>query len=122
MLGTWDDHDFGMNNVGREWTEKQFSQIQFLDFLDEAADSVRRQREGVYESYVFRGLGKGRASHAVSSSAQMPAVTAVDSEASTHVQLVSNHRVRPSSQRSQSEFNPHLNSLKSGRVCGGKGW
>jgi len=46
VLGTWDDHDFGMNNVGREWTEKQFSQIQFLDFLDEAADSVRRQREG----------------------------------------------------------------------------
>ena len=57
MLGTWDDHDFGYNNAGREWEEKEFAQRVFLDFLGEPHSSPRRHREGVYESYTFRGLG-----------------------------------------------------------------
>ena len=57
VLGTWDDHDFGYNNAGREWEEKEFAQRVFLDFLGEPHSSPRRHREGVYESYTFRGLG-----------------------------------------------------------------
>ena len=53
-----DDHDFGMNNAGGEWSEKVFAQKAFLDFLGEPAASPRRKREGVYESYTFRGLGR----------------------------------------------------------------
>lgn len=53
-----DDHDFGMNNAGRDWKEKTFAQEAFLDFLGEPRDSPRRTRKGVYESYTFRGLGR----------------------------------------------------------------
>jgi hypothetical protein len=30
---TRDDHDFGMNNAGGDWSEKVFAQKAFLDFL-----------------------------------------------------------------------------------------
>ena len=52
VLGTWDDHDFGSNNGGREFTAKAASQTELLDFLGEPADSPRRQREGVYTSWT----------------------------------------------------------------------
>ena len=55
-----DDHDFGMNNAGGDWSEKVFAQKAFLDFLGEPATSPRRKRKGVYESYTFRGLGRGK--------------------------------------------------------------
>ncbi len=57
ILGTWDDHDFGKNGGGKEWAGKGVAQVAMLDFLDEPADSERRQREGVYASYEF---GKGQ--------------------------------------------------------------
>lgn len=47
-----------MNNAGGEWPEKVFAQKAFLDFLDEPLASPRRRREGVYESYTYRGLGR----------------------------------------------------------------
>ena len=48
ILGTWDDHDYGMNDGGRNYTRKKESQQLFLDFLDVPNDSPRRQQEGVY--------------------------------------------------------------------------
>jgi len=42
-----DDHDYGKNNMGKEYVNKKPSQEMFLDFIDEPAESVRRQREGV---------------------------------------------------------------------------
>ena len=57
ILGTWDDHDYGFNNAGAEWREKEFAQRLFLDFLGEPLGSPRRTRAGVYEAYTFRGLG-----------------------------------------------------------------
>ena len=57
ILGTWDDHDYGFNNAGAEWREKEFAQRLFLDFLGEPRGSPRRTRAGVYEAYTFRGLG-----------------------------------------------------------------
>ena len=59
ILGTWDDHDFGLNNAGKEWGHKEFAQRVFLDFLDEPADSPRRKQEGVYAAYTF-GETEGR--------------------------------------------------------------
>ncbi len=53
VLGTWDDHDFGKNNGGKEWHGKDVAQTALLDFLDEPADSPRRSQEGVYVSYEF---------------------------------------------------------------------
>ena len=50
ILGTWDDHDYGINDSGSEYPEKISSQKLFLDFLDEPLASERRQREGIYTS------------------------------------------------------------------------
>jgi alkaline phosphatase D len=57
ILGIWDDHDYGKNNGGKEQTEKKIVQQYFLDFLDEPADSIRRNREGLYASYTFGPRG-----------------------------------------------------------------
>lgn len=46
--GTWDDHDYGANNAGREFPAKEASQAAFLDFLQVPADHARRGRAGVY--------------------------------------------------------------------------
>eukprot|EP01134_Creolimax_fragrantissima_P006551 CFRG6551T1 len=56
IIGTWDDHDYGINDGGAEYVNKSLSQNQFLNFLDEPEDSIRWQREGVYASY---GYGEG---------------------------------------------------------------
>jgi alkaline phosphatase D len=41
VIGTWDDHDYGLNDAGKEYSGKVFSQRLMLDFLDEAEDSSR---------------------------------------------------------------------------------
>jgi alkaline phosphatase D len=53
VLATWDDHDFGKNDVGGDFPMKEESQRQFLDFFNIPADSPRRKRPGVYTSYTF---------------------------------------------------------------------
>ncbi|KAI5082213.1 hypothetical protein GOP47_0001956 [Adiantum capillus-veneris] len=53
IIGTWDDHDYGLDDSGKELTVKNASQKLLLDFLDEAISSKRRIQEGVYASYTF---------------------------------------------------------------------
>ena len=53
ITGTWDDHDYGLNDGGVEFRAKQESQQEFLDFLDVAKSSPRRTREGVYSSQLI---------------------------------------------------------------------
>jgi len=53
VLGIWDDHDYGGNNLGRDNPIKEQSQQLFLDFLDEPAHSRRRQQAGIYTSYTY---------------------------------------------------------------------
>ncbi|SHJ67538.1 alkaline phosphatase D [Reichenbachiella agariperforans] len=53
VIGTWDDHDFGKNNAGKEYEAKVGSQQELLDFLDVPVDDVRRTREGVYGTYTL---------------------------------------------------------------------
>lgn len=53
VLGTWDDHDYGINDGGEEFTAKSESQQLFLDFLSVPKDDARRDREGVYYSDVI---------------------------------------------------------------------
>ena len=57
IIGTWDDHDYGENNAGKEFAGKVDAQKALLDFLDEPSGSERRKQEGVYWSYRF---GSGR--------------------------------------------------------------
>lgn len=55
MIGTWDDHEYGINNSGIENPIKKESQKYFLDFIGEPANSARRLQEGIYAAYT---LGK----------------------------------------------------------------
>ncbi len=48
VMGTWDDHDYGVNDGGSEFPSKAGSQEALLDFLGEPAGSSRRQRKGVF--------------------------------------------------------------------------
>jgi alkaline phosphatase D len=58
LLATWDDHDYGRNDAGRHYPFKELSKEIFLDFFRVPIDDIRRQRPGVYTSYV--GVGNGR--------------------------------------------------------------
>ncbi|KAI3418079.1 PhoD domain-containing protein, partial [Psidium guajava] len=58
VIGTWDDHDYGLNDAGKEFGGKVTNQRLLLDFLDEPKDSPRRKQAGVYASYTFGPVGK----------------------------------------------------------------
>lgn len=49
ILATWDDHDYGLNDAGKELPFKELSKIVFLDFFGEAACSNRWKHEGIYD-------------------------------------------------------------------------
>ncbi|RUA11130.1 MAG: alkaline phosphatase family protein [Flavobacteriia bacterium] len=53
ILSTWDDHDFGANDAGKEYPMKDTSQQLFLNFFDVKPDDVRRKQKGVYFSKDF---------------------------------------------------------------------
>lgn len=53
VIGTWDDHDFGVNDGGKEFSKKKESQDLALDFLDVPLNSRFRETEGIYQSYEF---------------------------------------------------------------------
>jgi alkaline phosphatase D len=55
---TWDDHDFGEDDAGGDYPQKEASRQVFLDFWGEPAGSPRRARDGVYASYVFGPPGQ----------------------------------------------------------------
>lgn len=50
VTGMWDDHDYGANDVGKWYPQREASQRELLRFLDEPADSPRHTRAGVYGS------------------------------------------------------------------------
>ena len=58
LMAMWDDHDYGLNDMGREHPDKAGSQRVFLDWLGVAGDSPRREREGVYHSEAFGPEGR----------------------------------------------------------------
>ncbi len=58
LVAMWDDHDFGENDAGGDYPMKEESRQIFLDFWAEPAESPRRDRDGVYASYVFGPPGE----------------------------------------------------------------
>lgn len=58
LFGTWDDHDYGLNDGGLEFSKKKESQQEFLDFMGVSKTDARRSREGVYHSEIIN-LDKG---------------------------------------------------------------
>lgn len=49
----WDDHDYGSNNQGEEYSMKVQAQGIFLDFWQVPSGDPRRQRPGIYHSHLF---------------------------------------------------------------------
>ena len=58
VLAIWDDHDYGKNDAGAEFTKKKESQKIFLDFFDEPKDSDRRKTPGIYDAKIIGEKGK----------------------------------------------------------------
>lgn len=53
IMATWDDHDYGENDAGYEYPMKEESRRIFCEFWGEPSDSVRRTREGIFDSIIF---------------------------------------------------------------------
>jgi alkaline phosphatase D len=53
-IGIWDDHDFGENDAGAEYPQKEASRQIMLDYFNVPKDSPRRTRvDGIYTSHVL---------------------------------------------------------------------
>lgn len=51
FIATWDDHDYGMNDAGKNFVLRDDSKEVFLDFFQISPCSARRVHQGVYTSY-----------------------------------------------------------------------
>jgi alkaline phosphatase D len=49
----WDDHDYGLNDGGLEWPNKQAAKDEFLRFFAAPVFDPRRSREGLYREQIF---------------------------------------------------------------------
>lgn len=58
IYATWDDHDYGQNDVGEENPIKEQSEQLFLDFYQIPVTSSARERQGIYQSYMLGSPGK----------------------------------------------------------------
>ncbi|MFO0334450.1 MAG: alkaline phosphatase D family protein, partial [Pseudomonadota bacterium] len=58
IVATWDDHDYGANDAGAEYPQKEASRRVFLEFWGEPAGTPRWGRDGVYAGYVFGPEGR----------------------------------------------------------------
>ena len=54
VIGIWDDHDYGINDGGANFPEKEESKSMFLDFFDVPKDHPRRKQKGIYHSKIYQ--------------------------------------------------------------------
>ncbi len=58
VLGIWDDHDYGINDGGKYFAQKEASRDLMLEFLSVAPSRPVWSREGGYQSYTFGPEGQ----------------------------------------------------------------
>lgn len=58
VTGTWDDHDYGLNDGGREYAMRRESRELLFDFLDIPRRDPSRRREGAYHARVYGPPGR----------------------------------------------------------------
>ena len=51
VIGIWDDHDYGVNDGGKEYPKKEESKTELFRFLDVSNTHPANKREGAYQSY-----------------------------------------------------------------------
>jgi len=57
VLAVWDDHDYGVNDMGKENPLRAESKTAMLDFFGVPKDSPRRHREGNYDVVMLGSPG-----------------------------------------------------------------
>lgn len=55
IYGIWDDHDYGLNDGGNEYTKRDEAKKELFDFLDVPESHPAWSRDGAYQSYTFNG-------------------------------------------------------------------
>ncbi|WP_462248584.1 alkaline phosphatase D family protein [Ekhidna sp.] len=55
IIGIWDDHDFGVNDGGKEFPAKDDSKKALFNFLDIDQNHPAQTRKGAYQSYTYKG-------------------------------------------------------------------
>lgn len=55
IFGTWDDHDYGGNDMGKDMPQKEERRDAFWKFLGHPPAGKKENREGVYHSISFGG-------------------------------------------------------------------
>ncbi len=58
VLATWDDHDYGRNDAGRDFTFKESSARLFFEAFDFPQDHEARKSPGIYHSKILGPTGK----------------------------------------------------------------
>ena len=58
ILQIWDDHDYGLNDGGKNYRHKEISQEIYLNFWGISQDDQRRNQEGVFFSKFVNHNGK----------------------------------------------------------------
>lgn len=58
IIGVWDDHDYGVNDGGKEYPKKKESQQLMLDFMDVPPASPLRKQEGGFSAHTYGPKGK----------------------------------------------------------------
>jgi alkaline phosphatase D len=58
IIGVWDDHDYGVNDGGKEYPKRKESQQVMLDFLDVSAENPLRTQEGGYSAHSYGPKGQ----------------------------------------------------------------
>ncbi|MGA8513241.1 MAG: alkaline phosphatase D family protein [Burkholderiaceae bacterium] len=57
-IAIWDDHDYGKNDAGAEFADKQVSKDAFLKFWQIPATDARHQRDGLYHAQITGAPGQ----------------------------------------------------------------
>ena len=58
ITGTYDDHDYGLNDGGKEYAKRAESRDVLFDFLGLPKDDPARRRTGAYHSRIFGHVGR----------------------------------------------------------------
>lgn len=59
VMAIWDDHDYGQNDIGKDYVAKEESRRILLDFFGEPEASERRTRpDGIYSAHILGDPGR----------------------------------------------------------------
>jgi alkaline phosphatase D len=58
LMGSWDDHDYGANDAGKEYFLKAQSQAAFVEFFEFDRNHPIHNQEGIYHSKTLQKDGK----------------------------------------------------------------